>query len=80
MDLNQLNIDECRTKMREAKLLWDYFPRKESLNQIYVQNIDLIFFCIFVRLNSNDESDANKHQIQLLLRSLQVTFEIMLQL
>ena len=79
MDANQFNLDEYRTKMREAKVLWDYFPRKETLNEIHVQNIDLIFFCMFDRLNRNDESDANKHQLQLLLRSLEAAFQIMLQ-
>jgi hypothetical protein len=78
MEANRFNWDHCRTSMREAKLLWDYFPRKEALNQIFVQNIDLIFFCMFDRLNRNDQSEENEHQVQLLLRSLQVAFEIML--
>ena len=77
--MDQFNLDNCRAEMSQAKLLWDYFPRKETLNQIYVSYIDFIFFCMFDRLNRNDESDANKHQIQVLLRSLAAAFEIILQ-
>ena len=64
--------------MRDAKYLWDNFPRKETLNQEHVRNIDLIFFCLHDTLNRNETSDAAEEQIQKLLRCLHVAFEILM--
>ena len=78
MALNDFNWNRCRQNMDEAKQLWQEFPRKENLNPIHVQNIDVIFYCIFDTLQQNDVSNAAENQMQMLLTSLDIAFRILL--
>ena len=74
MEANSISWERYEEHIRAMKMSWDNFPRKEVLDQQYVQNIDLLLFCLFDTVSTNEPSAAAEYQLQMLLRAVVVAF------